>query len=68
MMKYLTLLAEHRYNDIWLKINSFNLASEKERINTHKLDLIKSMNKIDVKNDTIPKKSIMYITRSAHTE
>lgn len=44
------MLAEHRLDDILIRFKQYKVEAEKERMNAEKLELIKSANRIEVRD------------------
>ncbi|CAD8062170.1 unnamed protein product [Paramecium sonneborni] len=71
LQKYLKILAEHRLDDILIRCKQYEVEAEKERTNEQKLELIKSANRIEVrdyKGIIKHKQSVIYDTRQSNTE
>ncbi|CAD8069341.1 unnamed protein product [Paramecium sonneborni] len=71
LQKYLQMFAEHRLDDILIRQKQYEIEAEKERISAQKLELIKSANRIEVreyKGIMKHKQSIIYDTRQSNTE
>ena len=44
------MLAEHRLDDILIRFKQYEIEAEKERLSAQKLELIKSANRIEVRD------------------
>ncbi|CAD8151223.1 unnamed protein product [Paramecium pentaurelia] len=71
LQKYLQMLVEHRLDDILIRFKQYEIEAEKERVSAQKLELIKSANRIEVrdyKGIIKHKQSVIYDTRQSNTE